>query len=88
MSSTSPNLRIGTGPKSKILALVYEEAFYSKALSLASRLFIFFTLPSRSNPSVPVIAPGTIPTTLTLWGPHSQANTFVRASTPAFAAEL
>lgn len=49
---------------------------------------MFATLPKRSNPSVPAIAPGTMPTTLTLCGPHSHASTLVKASTPALAAEL
>jgi len=48
--------------------------------------FIVATSPSLSKPSVPSIAPGTRPTTLTLLGPHSTANVLVIESTAALAA--
>jgi len=68
------------------MSIPLEEDLFSKAEFVAFLLLILDREPSLSNPSVPLIAPGTIPVTLILCGPHSHARTFVIASTPALAA--
>ena len=89
ISCTSPRRAIGNGraamPYDLPTFLLVE--LLAIALFVLSLLFIFSRFPKRSKPSVPRIAPGTIPFTRTPYGPHSTASTFVNASTPAFAAE-
>ena len=85
MSLTVPNLLIGA-----TIMLSLKLALFASPLLKAS--FVFYLLfmlaksPNLSKPSVPSIAPGTIPTTLTLLGPHSTARVLVMVSTPALAA--
>jgi hypothetical protein len=82
-----PNLLIGAITMLSLNPVLESLAFpASNALFDFSLLFMLAISPSLSNPSVPSIAPGTIPTTLTLYGPHSTARVLVMVSTPAFAA--
>lgn len=89
ISSTSPRRKIGSAANESTLdAPLLVADFSVAAYSVACLLFILLILISLSTPSVPPMAPGTIPTTRTLCGPHSTASTLVKASTPALAAAL
>lgn len=87
MSETVPNRFIGAGTIFEFLnASSYcPDCTFEKASLDLALLFMLVMSPSLEKPSVPSMAPGTIPTTLTLWGPHSTAKVFVIVSTPALA---